>query len=188
MAPTVKEIRDMREQQLEMNLQTNGLDPFSGSFQERQNRLIQFLHPSFEVMENEVLPPRPNLANQPVRNFVGKTVDEITNEVNSLKVIDLREELSTRSLNAKGLKQELRNRLLDHLLSVTTEEVETMLVYQIHQQMFQEMPKLSGIFLRKRVVLFIQGFPKVAGKHAAAPSQGSYKMSLPRGIKTPGTC
>ena len=52
MAPTVKEIRDMREQQLEMNLQTNGLDPFSGSFQERQNRLIQFLHPSFEVMEN----------------------------------------------------------------------------------------------------------------------------------------
>ena len=79
----------------------------------------------------------------------GSLVEKITNEVNELKVVPLRERLRDLGLDEKGLKPVLRDRLLDHLLADSMEEilneVASLLDFQRQGSVIKQIPKASRI-------------------------------------------
>ena len=79
----------------------------------------------------------------------GSLVERITKEVNVLKVPALKERLRTLGLDDKGLKQVLRDRLMDHLLADSMEEildeVASLLDFQRQGSVIKQIPKASRI-------------------------------------------
>ena len=79
----------------------------------------------------------------------GSLVEDITKEVNKLKVVPLKERLRDLGCDDKGLKSVLRDRLLDHLLADSSEEilneVASLLDFQRQGRMIKQIPKASRI-------------------------------------------
>ena len=76
-------------------------------------------------------------------------IEGITKEVKALKVGPLRDKLKSLDLDATGLKPVLRQRLLDHLLADSSEEIENetanLLDFQRQGSVIKQIPKASRI-------------------------------------------
>ena len=150
---TRKAINNMKDQMLTMNLDAISL-PSTGTPKEKRDRLMEHFYPdtlSFDTGSN-VTPSTSDAVetNSNVKGIrSGSTVESITNEVNDLKVPALKERLRTLGLDDKGLKQVLRDRLLDHLLVDSMEEildeVASLLDFQRQGSVIKQIPKASRI-------------------------------------------
>ena len=124
-----KDINNMKDQILTMNLDAERL-PSTGNAKEKRDRLMEHFYPATLNVDTD-----PNLipstsdtveTNSNVKEKLplsGSLVESITKEVNVLKVPALKERLRTLGLDDKGLKQVLRDRLMDHLLADSMEEI-----------------------------------------------------------------
>ena len=148
-----KDINNMKDQILTMNLDAERL-PSTGTAKEKRDRLMEHFYPATLSIDTDpnVIPSTSDTvqtnSNVKEKPF-GSPVENITKEVNDLKVVPLRERLRTLGLDDKGLKQVLRDRLLDHLLADSMEEildeVAGLLDFQRQGSVIKQIPKASRI-------------------------------------------
>jgi hypothetical protein len=143
----------MRDQLLTMNLDTECLLS-TGTPEEKRDRLMEHFYPATLNVDTgpNVIPSTSdtvetdsNIKEKPS----GSLVESITEEVKSLKVVPLRERLRALGLDDKGLKPVLRDRLLDHLLADSMEEIQnevaSLLDFQRQGSVIKQIPKASRI-------------------------------------------
>ena len=152
---TREAINYMRDQMLTMNLDAISL-PSTGTPEEKRDRLMKHFYPdTLRVDTGSNVTPSTSDTVETNSNVTeklplsGSLVESITKEVNVLKVPALKERLRTLGLDDKGLKQVLRDRLLDHLLADSMEEildeVASLLDFQRQGSVIKQIPKASRI-------------------------------------------
>jgi hypothetical protein len=150
---TRKDINEMRDQLLTMNLDEECL-PSSGSPEEKRDRLMEHFYPATLSVDtgpsvipstSDTVETNSNVKEKPS----GSLVESITKEVKDLKVVPLRERLEALGLDKKGLKSVLQDRLLNHLLADSMEEilneVTSLLDFQRQGSVIKQIPKASRI-------------------------------------------
>ena len=174
---TRKAINEMKDQLVTMNLDQEGLLS-TGSPEIMRSRLMEHFYPttlnddtghsvspSLPVSEEINAIPSTSDTVGAVPNYKeklsGSLVESITKEVKKLKVVPLREKLRSLGLDEKGLKTVLQDRLLDHLLADSKEEilneVASLLEFQRQGNVIKQIPKASRIQAGK-------SFAEVLGK------------------------
>ena len=162
---TRKAINEMKDQLVTMNLDQEGLLS-TGSPETMRSRLMEHFYPT--TLNDDTGPSvSPSLPTSEEINAIPSTSDtvgavpnvkeklsgslaeSITKEVKKLKVVPLREKLRSLGLDEKGLKTVLQDRLLDHLLADSEEEilneVASLLDFQRQGNVIKQIPKASRI-------------------------------------------